>query len=793
MHDQDRRRPALPARLAPAEREFFVELRRLLDAAGLSARDLASPKADAASWQGWIDGKSLPPQQAVTDLGSRLARNGTGTARLIRLRSRVAVPTSYPAASVQSAGRPRQLPAETGGFTGRADDLKILERLARQAAGVTDPVIASANSGPADDGPTVIVLQGPAGVGKTALAVHAAHRLSDLFPAGQLWAGLRDSAGAGDPVSDSQALHGFLEALGVAPGNVPKDTDEQAALYRSLLAGRQALVVLDDARDASQIRRLIPAGRGCLVLVTTRAIALTMPNAPVHLLRVGPLREWEAHDLLEQRLPAERIRSDPAAVDDLVRLCGRLPLPLGVAAARAAADPDLPLRALAAVLRSGAGGGTGDAGGGTEDGTADPVTTARRIFAASYARLSDGAAQMFRLLSVCPGPGISVPAAASLAAIAPGQARGALDELTAMRLIEEHQPGRFIIHGLLREFAAGQARANEGRSALDAAGRRLLDHYLRSMHAAMCMLYPESRPVRLVPPVPGVAPESLSHSQSLEWWQAERLVLRSLVAYAAERRDLGGYCWQLAWAMGPLLVRGGLFHDYLAIQETAIAAAERLGDPLGQGIAHYGYAHACALLGQTGDSGAHLKQALDWFARAGDQVGAAASLDGLAQLLMQEGDYPQALERAKEALETRRVIGLPDGIAHSEHTLGSICARLGRHDEAARHCQRSLDLSRETGSRAHTADALSTLGSVHLSLGAYDRAVACYMEVLATCRLIGDNVQTAQALTGLGDAQHAKGNGRAASDAWRQALSILSGLPNADIEPLQARLDGIPL
>jgi tetratricopeptide (TPR) repeat protein len=138
------------------------------------------------------------------------------------------------------------------------------------------------------------------------------------------------------------------------------------------------------------------------------------------------------------------------------------------------------------------------------------------------------------------------------------------------------------------------------------------------------------------------------------------------------------------------------------------------------------------------------------------------------------------------------VIGLPDGIAHSENTLGAICTRLGRHDEAARHCQRSLDLSRETGSRAHTADALSTLGSVHLSLGAYDRAVACYMEVLATCRLIGDSVQTAQALTGLGDAQHAKGNGRAAGDAWRQALSILSGLPNADIEPLQARLDGIP-
>lgn len=791
MHDQDRRRPALPARLAPAEREFFMELRRLLDAAGLSARDLASARADAATWQGWINGESIPPPQAVTDLASRLARNGTGAGRLTRLRSRITVPTSYPAAAVRSAATPRQLPAETGSFTGRADDLKILERLARQAAGVSEPVVASAGSVPAGDGPTVIVLAGPAGVGKTALAVHAAHRLSDLFPAGQLWAGLRGSAGAGDPVPDGQALRGFLEALGVAPGDLPKDTDGQAALYRSRLAGRQALIVLDDARDASQIRRLIPAGRGCLVLVTTRASAFNMPNAPVHLLRVGPLREWEAHNLLEQRLSAERIRSEPAAAADLVRLCGRLPLPLGVAAAWASAEPDLPLTELAAALRSDDG-GTGDAEGGPEGGPADPVTTARRILTASYTRLSDNARQMFRLLSLCPGPDISVPAAASLAAIPPGQAGGALDEIAARYLIEEHRPGRFIVHGLLREFAAGQDRANEGDSGLDAARRRLLDHYLRSMHAAMCMLYPERRAIRLVPPVPGVTPEILSHAQSLEWWQAERLVVRSLVTYAAGHRDLFGYCWQLAWAMAPLLLRGGFFHDYLATQETAIAAAEGLEDPLGQGIAHYEYAHACALLGETGDSGAHLRQALDWFAKAGDQVGAAASLDGLAQLLMQEGDYPQALERAKEALEIRRVIGLPDGIAHSEHTLGMICARLGRHDEAARHCQRSLDLSRETGSRAHTADALSTLGSVHLSLGAYDRAVACYMEVLAICRLIGDSVQTAQALTGLGDAQHAKGNGRAAGDAWRQALSILSDLPNADIAPLQARLDGIP-
>jgi tetratricopeptide (TPR) repeat protein len=779
MHDQDRGRPRLPARLTPAEREFYVELRRLADTSGLSVRDLTGTEADAAAWDGWISGQSLPPQRVVTELAAKLAGNGVDAERLTKLWSRVFLPTSYPAEPGQSLMKPRQLPAETGHFTGRTEDLKFLERIAHQStqAGKAGASTGSADDGSAGDGPAVIVVEGPAGIGKTALAIHAAHRLSGLFPDGQLWAGLRDPGDADEPVTDSQALHGFLGALGVAPGELPTGTDEQAALYRSLLTGLRVLVILDNARDATQMRRLLPASRGCLVLITTGARATDLADAGAHVLRLGPLREREARDLLEQRLGAARMRQEPAAVDDVVRLCGRLPLALGVAAARAAADPGLPLAAIAAELRSG------------EGDTSDPVATARTVFAASYTRLSKGAARMFRLLSVCPGPDISLPAAASLAAIPVGEARTALDELTVMYLVEEDRPDRFAVRDLLRDFAAEQAQATDGGSGLDAAARRLLDHYLRGMHAAMCLLYPERRPIPLVAPVPGVEVESFSHSRALAWWRTERPVVRSLVTYAARHSEFGAYCWQLAWAMAPMLVRGGFFRDYLASQGAAITAASGLGDPLGQGIANYEYAHACALLGEVADSDGHLKVALDWFARAGDQRGAAAALDALAQLLMQEGEYLQALEREKEALELRRVIGAPDGIAHSEHTMGSICARLGRHDEAVRHCQHSLDLSRETGSRARTIDALSTLGSVHLSLGDYSRAVACYTEVLAICRVIGDSMSTAQALTGLGDAQHAKGDVRAAYDTWRKALAILGNLPNADVEPLRARLD----
>jgi tetratricopeptide (TPR) repeat protein len=398
---------------------------------------------------------------------------------------------------------------------------------------------------------------------------------------------------------------------------------------------------------------------------------------------------------------------------------------------------------------------------------------------------------MFRLLGACPGPDIGVRAAASLAAVTLAEARAALDELSVACLVAEHQPGRFAVHDLLHAYAADLARASEGTAGLDAATRRLLDYYLRGMHAAVALLYSAREPLRLVPPVAGAQAESFaSRAQALAWCRAERPAALSLVVHAAQDGDFGAYCWQLPWAMAPLLVRGGFFHDYLAIQRVALTAARGLGDPLGQGIANYEYAHALALLGEVGDSGPHLTEALRWFTEAGDQAPAARALNGMCQLLMQDGEYAQALERGTQALELRRAVGDPDQIAHSEQTIGSVYARLGRHDEAVLHCQLSLDLSRETRNRMLTADTLATLGSVHLSRSDYGKAVACYMEVLAICREIGDSPGTALALTGLGDAQDARGDVTAARASWRQALAILSDLPNADVQPVKARLAG---
>jgi tetratricopeptide (TPR) repeat protein len=760
MRNQDQRHPPLPVRLTSAEREFYTELRRLVDASGLSAAELSGTPAGQSAWEDWLNGQSLPPLRALRQLSSKLSAAGVDGRRLASLWARTSLPSAYPAEPGRSPVQPRQLPIEPSNFTGRARELQVLEDLARQAAAPGDA--------------TVVVIEGPAATGKTTLVNHVAHQLSDLFPDGQLWADLRGFGDAGEPLSDGEALRGFLEALGVAPRELPADADEQAALYRRLLTGRRVLIVLDNTRDIDQVRRLLPASPGCLALITTRGLPAGLAGTGTQVLRVGPLSDSEVHDLLERRIGTTRLRREPSAVRELGSVTGQLPLALNVIAARAAGDPDLSLRALAAELRSG-GAGTGD-----------PLA----VFAASYARLSDGAARMFRLLSVVPGPDIGLPAAASLAAIPPDQARSVLAELTMACLVEEHQPARFAVQSIPSRYAADLARANESAAELDAATLRLLDHYLRGMHAAVSLIYPARPPVPLLPPVAGGQAESFgSAAEALAWCRAERPAVQALVTSAAGQAEFGAYCWQLPWAMAPLLSRGGFPRDYLALQQIAIAAATGLGDPLGQGIAHHEYAHACALLGEVGDSGAHLKEALQWFTKAGDQPRAARTLNGMAQLLMQEGEYLAALDRETEALALRRAVGDPDEIAHSEQTLGSIYARLGRHDEAVQHCQHSLDLSRETGSRALTADTLATLGFVHLSLGDYGMAVACYMEVLVIYREIGHKAGTAEALTGLGDAQHARGDVRAARATWRQALAILSDVPSADVQPIQARLD----
>jgi hypothetical protein len=349
---------------------------------------------------------------------------------------------------------PRQLPADTAGFTGRGPELLELGRLLSQS-GRPPAVVISA-------------IAGTAGTGKTTLAVHWAHRVAGRFPDGQLYVNLRGFHPTGTPVTPAEAIRGFLDALGIPPQRIPTSLDAQAALYRSLLAERRMLIVLDNAACSEQVRPLLPASPTCLVLVTSRhhLTSLTVLEA-AHPITLDLLSTTEARQLLAQRLGADRVEAEPHAVEQIITGCARLPLALAIVAARAATHPRFPLATIAVQLRqtrSRLDALTGD----------EPATDLRAVFSWSYHTLSAEAARLFRLAGLHPGPDISTPAVASLAGLPPPHVPPLLAELTGAHLLTEHTPGRYSLHDLLRAYATEQAHHHDSEKQHHAATTRVV-------------------------------------------------------------------------------------------------------------------------------------------------------------------------------------------------------------------------------------------------------------------------------------------------------------------------------
>jgi DNA-binding SARP family transcriptional activator len=445
------------------------------------------------------------------------------------------------ATSARRRGRavPRELPAATAYFSGREQELAVLTQLTDRA-GRRVP-----------GAPRVCLVIGSAGVGKTALAVRWAHEAVGRFPDGQLFASLRGFGPSGTPAAPAEVIRQFLASLGVTPGQVPADPESQAALYRSLLAGRRLIIVLDNVRDPAQVRPLLPGSPGCLVLVTSRnQLTGLAVSVGVRVLSLGVLPEAEARVLLERLLGCDRAGAEPGAVGELVRLCAGLPLALTNVTARVAARPRLPL----AVVAAGLGDGQARLDG---LGTGDPATDVRSVFSWSYRQLSAGAARMFRLLGIHPGPEIAVPAAASLAGRPAGEANRMLDELAAAHLVSESLPGRYACHDLMRAYAAELAGRYDSREDRRAASARMLDHYLHASHAAARLLRPARDPVTLTAPGPGVTPEvPADRAQALAWFEAEHRVLLSVIAHAG-RRGLDVHAGQVPGLMTYFLhIRG---------------------------------------------------------------------------------------------------------------------------------------------------------------------------------------------------------------------------------------------
>jgi hypothetical protein len=454
---------------------------------------------------------------------------------------------------------PRQLPGVISGFAGRGAELDALNVMLAGRTDVGGTIVISA-------------VDGTAGIGKTALAVHWAHNVADRFPDGQLYVNLRGFDPVGPPLASSDAVRGFLDAFEVPSERIPVSLDAQAALYRSLLAGRRVLVVLDNARDSDQVRPLLPGSAGSLVLVTSRPRLTELIAAEgAHPLTVNLMPVADARQLLAHRLGPGRVEAEPEAVRDIIAMCVRLPLALSIVAARAAAHPTFPMAALAAELR--------EARGSLEAFTdGDLGTDLRAVFSWSYQGLSKSAAPLFRMLGLYPGTAIGAPAAASLAALPLQQARNLLAELARAHLVEEQAPGRFSFHDLLRAYASELAQAYESDTERHSAVRRVLDHYLHTAHGAVRFFHPRMDLHIRTPLEAGVVPEAFADPESeaaRAWFETEYPVFMDVIRLAVA----GGWdthAWQFSVVLEEYLDRQGYRNECLTAQGAALAAAEKI-------------------------------------------------------------------------------------------------------------------------------------------------------------------------------------------------------------------------
>jgi tetratricopeptide (TPR) repeat protein len=684
--------------------------------------------------------------------------------------ARLAAPGPVLTSLVRAGVVPRQLPAGVAHFTGRVAELAALRAWQREASGAGEAV-------------RITVIGGTAGSGKTALAVHWAHQVAGDFPDGQLYVNLRGFDPSGSPVAPGDALRWFLGAFGVTGEEMPESAGEQAAMYRSLLAGKRVLVILDNARDAAQVRPLLPGGPPCLAVVTSRArlpgLAMIEGARQVAL---DVLTAADAGELLAGRL-GKRARAEVAAVHQLTELCSRLPLALSIVAARAAARPGLPLADLSRELTDATERLDAlDAG--------DPAASVRAVFSWSCRQLSERAARLFRLLGLHPGPDISLAAAASLAGLAPSRARLLIAELADANLIAEPAPGRYTFHDLLRAYAADLSAGSDSEAERHDARRRVLDHYLHTAYAGSRVLNPARLHVAIEPPAPGVTPERIaSASEAMAWFDAERQVLLAAVSQASDL-GLDTYAWQLPWTLMLFFDRQGHWHDQIAIQGIAIAAATRLGDRPGQARAYRDLGTAFVRLGALSDAHAYYGQALDLHQQLGNLLGQAHAHNEIMFVAEQQGQLAEALDHAEQSLALFQAAGNQPGVAKALNAVGWQHAQLGDYEQALHYCERALSLGQDGGDPLNEACTWDSMGYAHYQLGRYGEAIRCLRTATQIMSGLSAGLHEPPLLIHLGDACEAAGDHESARQAWLKALTILEELRQPDAAHVRARLSG---
>jgi class 3 adenylate cyclase/tetratricopeptide (TPR) repeat protein len=754
-------------------------------AAGYGGQVLVS-QASAA-----LLGNGLPPEVALVDLGVHRLKDLEDPVRIFQLRAAGLQAEFPPLRTVPggAAAATRTLPRDLTSFTGRRRELAELAEAAAGTGGVVG----------------IHAIGGMAGVGKTAFAVHAAYRLAPRFPAGQIFLPLHGHTPGHQPVDPADALASLLLTAGVPAAQVPPGLEARMALWRDRLAGQQLLLILDDAADSEQVRPLLPGAGGSLVLITSRRHLSALEDATA--ISLDTLPPDEAASLLARLVSRTRLSPDDAAVAEITRLCGYLPLAIGMLAGRLRHHPAWTAAGMAADLAA------------AQDRLAEMHAENLSVAAAfdlSYADLTPGQQRLFRRLGLVPGPSIDAHAAAALDGTSLAAARRGLDELYDQHLLTEPAPGRYVLHDLVREHARALAAADDPQAR--AATDRLLDYYLHTALAAGRNLpfwdptCDDAAEAASAARPPACAPPVSTAGQAAAWLDAERANLQAAAQYAAASGRLA-HAMLIPAAMAGFLQAEGRWDQAVAVHVTAVAAARQAGDQRGQARALLGLAvprfrtgdrtgavaaaqQALALYRDLGDrtgqadavsflgfmhrlagdyqaAAACHQQALELCRGLGDGPGQAGALIDLSAVQQETGDYRAAAASARQAVQLLVDLGDRHGQILALANLGDVQRLTGDHPAATASVQQAQALSDELGHRYFQAWLPNQLGVLHRLAGDYQAAAACHQQALQALREVGEPAAQGYARNDLGLVQQETGDYPAAAASHQQALRLM--------------------
>jgi DNA-binding SARP family transcriptional activator/tetratricopeptide (TPR) repeat protein len=659
------------------------------------------------------------------------------------LRGEVTVPAVGPVVG-PSGPAPRQLPAPPQLFTGRTVELAELDKI--------------------HDVSTVVItaIDGMAGVGKTALAVQAAHLMADRYPDGQLFVDLHGYTEGVAPVEPGAALDGLLRALGVGGERIPAELDQRAGLYRSRLAERRMVIVLDNAVTEAQVRPLLPGAPGCVVLVTSRRQLAGLDHS--YALSLDTLAPADAVALLRNSAGEGRLAGQPPQVAaELVELCGRLPLAIRIAAARLRSHPAWGLVDLVRRLRDG------------QHRLAELQAGSRSVTAAldlSYQDLAADQQRAYRRMGLHFGADIDAYAAAALFDTGLVQAGQLLEQLLEAHLLQEPTPGRYRFHDLTRAHAADTATREEtdhsGQTALD----RLLDHYRHTAAVAMDAAYPYEREHRpQVPPARTPRPALPDPAAALAWLDSELPNLLAAARYATEHNK-PIHLLHLSSILHRHLRTRGRYHDAETLHQHALTAARDIGHQTAEldALTSLGYIHRAH--GRHEQATDHYQQAMQLARAIGHQGAELDGLVGVGHIHHAQGRNEQATDHYQQAMQLARATGHHIAELDALVGLGHIHRMQGRYEQSTDHYQKALQLARITGHRTGELHALVGLGHIHQAQGRYEQATDRYQQALELARATGDHVAEQTALTGLGLVDREQGRYEQATDHCLQALRL---------------------